>query len=204
MPNDPRHILIVDDEQDIRSLLKLTLEDKGYVCHTAESAKEAIEVLNTESVDLALLDIIMPEMTGLSLSKYVKETFPGVAIVFVTSVDDMNLAFDCVKEGADDYIIKSKINSRVLQAVGQALERRDASRERERQLSHLEELLEDQATALRHKSQEITALNRMFREGLEVDPEEAKEPNLDRELLNVEVRPWLTERDADAGSQDDA
>ena len=197
MPNDPRHILIVDDEQDIRSLLKLTLEDKGYVCHTADSAKAAIEVLNTESVDLALLDIIMPEITGLSLYKYVKETFPGIAIVFVTAVDDMNLAFDCVKEGADDYIIKSKISSRMLQAVGQALERRDASRERDRQLSHLE----DQAPALRHKSQEITALNRMFREGLEVDPEEATEPNLDRVLLNVlEARPWLTERDA----QDDA
>ena len=164
MPNDPRHILIVDDEQDIRSLLKLTLEDKGYVCHTAESAKEAIEVLNTESVDLALMDIIMPEMTGLSLSKYVKETFPGVAIVFVTSVDDMNLAFDCVKEGAADFIIKSKIPFRLLEAVGQALERRAASRERERQL---EELLEDQATALRRKSQEITALNRMFRDNLE-------------------------------------
>ena len=204
MPNNARHILIVDDEQDIRRLLKGKLEGKGYICRTADSAEAAIEVLNAEPVDLILIDIIMPDMTGLTLFKYIRELFPDTAIIFVTSVDDMNLAFDCVKEGADDYIIKSKINSRVLQAVGQALERRAASRERERQLSHLEELLEDQATALRHKSQEITALNRMFREGLEVDPEEAKEPNLDRELLNVEVRPWLTERDADTGSQDDA
>ena len=205
MPNDPQHILIVDDEPDIRNLLKLTLEGNGYVCHTADNAKAAIEVLNTESVDLALMDIIMPEMTGLSLSKYVRETFPGIAIVFVTSVDDMNLAFDCVKEGADDYIIKSKIRSRVLQAVGQALERREASLERDRQLSHLADLVEDQATALQHKSQEITALNRMFQDRLEVDPEEATEQDLNRGLLNVlEASPWLTERDANAGSQGDA
>ncbi len=43
MPNDPQHILIVDDEQDIRNLLRLTLEANGYVCHTAENAKAAIE-----------------------------------------------------------------------------------------------------------------------------------------------------------------
>jgi len=199
MPNDPQHILIVDDEQDIRNLLRLTLEANGYVCHMAENAKAAIEVLREESVDLALMDIIMPEMTGLSLAKYVKETFPGIAIVFVTSVDDMNLAFDCVKEGADDYIMKSKIRSQVVQAVGQALERREASRERDRQLGHMVDLVKDQAMELQHKSQEIIALNRMFQEKLEANLDEATEPDLDWGLLNVfESIPWLTERDANA------
>ncbi len=199
MPNDPQHILIVDDEQDIRNLLRLTLEANGYVCHMAENAKAAIEVLREESVDLALMDIIMPEMTGLSLAKYVKETFPRTAIIFVTSVDDMNLAFDCVKEGADDYIMKSKIRSQVVQAVGQALERREASRERDRQLGHMVDLVKDQAMELQHKSQEIIALNRMFQEKLEANLDEATEPDLDWGLLNVfESIPWLTERDANA------
>lgn len=199
MPNDPQHILIVDDEQDIRNLLRLTLEANGYVCHSAENAKAAIEVLSEEPVDLALMDIIMPEMTGLSLAKYVKETFPGIAIVFVTSVDDMNLAFDCVKEGADDYIMKSKIRSQVVQAVGQALERRKASRERDRQLGHLVDLVQDQAMELQHKSQEIIALNRMFQEKLEANLDEATEPDLDWGLLNVfESTPRLTKRDANA------
>ena len=199
MPNDPQHILIVDDEQDIRNLLRLTLEANGYVCHSAENAKAAIEVLSEEPVDLALMDIIMPEMTGLSLAKYVKETFPGIAIVFVTSVDDMNLAFDCVKEGADDYIMKSKIRSQVVQAVGQALERREASRERDRQLGHLVDLVQDQAMELQHKSQEIIALNRMFQEKLEANLDEVTEPDLDWGLLNVfESTPRLTKRDANA------
>ena len=164
MPNNAQHILIVDDEQDIRSLLKVTLQEKGYVCHTADSAKAAIEVLNSESVDLALIDIIMPELTGLSLFKHLRETIPDMAIVFVTSVDDMNLAFDCVKEGADDFIVKSKIPLRLVEAVGQALKRRDAALEGVRHVRNLEGMVEHQATALQNRSQEITALNRMFRE----------------------------------------
>ena len=205
MQDNARHILIVDDEQDIRSLLKVGLEDKGYVCHTADSAKAAIEVLNMESVDLTLIDIIMPEMTGLSLFKYMRELFPGMAIIFVTTVDDMSLAFDCVKEGAYDYIVKSNIPFRLVQAVRQALERRDAAILMGQHLSHLEELVEHQASVLRHKYQEITALNRMFRDRLEVDSEEASDLDLDQELLKVlEASPWLTEPDADGGSKDDA
>ena len=205
MPNNARHILIVDDEQDIRRLLKARLEGKGYVCHTADSAEAAIEVLNAEPVDLMLIDIIMPDMTGLTLFKYIRELFPDTAIIFVTSVDDMNVAFDCVKEGAYDYIVKDKIPYRLVQAVGQALERRDASREIDRHLSHLEELVDNQAVALRQKFQEIAALNQLFRDKIEVHPEEATELDLDRELLNVlQGSPWLTEPDADAGSQEHA
>jgi len=207
MPNSARHILIVDDEQDIRSLLKKSLEAKEYICHTADSAEAAIEVLNTEPVDLALIDIIMPETTGLSLFKYMRELFPGMAIIFVTTVDDMNLALDCIKEGANDFIVKSKIPFRLVPAVREALERCDASREMDRHLSHLEELVEHQATVLRHKFQEITSLNRMFRDKLEVDSEEASDlvQELDQELLKVlEVSPGLTEPDADPDSQSDA
>ena len=167
MPDNARHILIVDDEQDIRSLIQLHLQDKGYLCYTANSAEAAMEVINTEPVELALLDIIMPEMTGLSLFKHIRETFPDIGIVFVTSVDDMNLAFDCVKEGAADFIIKSKIPFRLLEAVGQALARRDAAIQKDQHLISLEGLVEHQAAVIQHRSQEITALNRMFRDNLE-------------------------------------
>ena len=173
MPNDARQILIVDDEQDIRSLLKVSLEKKGYLCHTADGAEAAMEVLIKEPVDLALIDIIMPGMTGLSLFKHIKETFPGVAIVFVTNVDDMNLAFDSIIDGAYDYIIKSKIPFKLFQSVERALGLRDAAIQRDRHMDHLEELVEHQSSALRQKFQEITALNRMFRDKLTVEPEES-------------------------------
>ncbi len=167
MRNNSRRNLIVDDEQNIRSLIQFQLQKKGYLCHTAASAEAAMDVLSSEAVDLALIDIIMPEKTGLSLFKHVRETYPAVAVIFVTSVDDMNLAFDCVKEGAADFIIKSKIPFRLLEAVGQALARRDAAIQKDQHLISLEGLVEHQAAVLQHRSQEITALNRMFRDNLE-------------------------------------
>ena len=154
MPNSARQILIVDDNQDIRSLMKLTLMNQGYICHTADGAEAALAVLNTECVDLALIDIIMPGMTGISLFKQVRATFPETAIVFVTSVDDMNLAFDNVKEGAFDYIIKSTIPHRLLETVEQAIGWRDANMERNRRLGDLQTLAEHQTADLQLKSQE--------------------------------------------------
>jgi|TARA_B110000263_G_scaffold245162_1_gene254286 two-component system OmpR family response regulator len=69
MPNTVRQILIVDDSQDIRNLIKVCLENQGYTCHTADGAEAVLAVLRDEVVDLALLDIIMPGMTGISLFK---------------------------------------------------------------------------------------------------------------------------------------
>ena len=154
MRESARQILIVDDNQDIRSLIKLTLVNQGYVCHTADGAEAALAVLNSEPIDLALIDVIMPGMTGLSLFKRIKKSFAETAIVFVTSVDDMNLAFDSVKEGAYDYIVKSTIPHRLLETVEQALGWRDANMERNRRLSDLQALAENQTADFRSISQD--------------------------------------------------
>ncbi len=126
MANARSHILIVDDEEDIRGLLKATLEAQGHVCHSASSGQEAIEILSSVDVDLALIDIIMPVMSGLSLFKYIREYFPDVAIVFVTNVHDMNLAFDLIKDGAYDYLVKSRIQHGLVQSVERSLKERSA------------------------------------------------------------------------------
>ncbi len=152
MPNNARQVLIVDDNQDIRSLIKLTLVNQGYDCHTADGAEAALAILKTEPVDLALIDIIMPEMTGISLFKQIKQTHPETAIIFITSVDDMSLAFDSVKEGAYDYLIKSKIPYRLIKTVEQALGWRDANVERSRRLSDLRMLADNQLSRLGQKA----------------------------------------------------
>ena len=81
MPNNTRQILIVDDNQDIRNLIRVCLVDQGYTCHTASGATAAMEVLRKEPIELALLDIIMPGMTGISLFKQIRESHPDTAIV---------------------------------------------------------------------------------------------------------------------------
>ena len=152
MPDIARQVLIVDDNQDIRSLIELTLANRGYDCHTADGAEAALAILKTEPVDLALIDVIMPGMTGLSLFKQIKQTYPETAIVFVTSVDDMNLAFDSVKEGAYDYLIKSKIPYRLIETVEQALGWRDANIARDRRLGDLRMLADHQISQLGQES----------------------------------------------------
>lgn len=156
MPNDPRQVLIVDDDQDIRTLIKLTLVNQGYDCLTADGAEAALAILKTEPIDLALIDVIMPGMTGLSLFKQIRQIYPGTAIVFVTGVDDMNLAFDSVKQGAYDYLIKSKIPHRLVETVEQALGWRDAKLERDRRLGDLRVLADNQLSELGQESEGTT------------------------------------------------
>lgn len=99
-------ILIVDDSLDNRLLYTKGLEGRGYVCHTDSSGGAALEVLSREPVDIALIDIMMPGMTGSSLFQHVNELHPEVAVIFLKAVDDLNIAVDHIKKGAYDYLVK--------------------------------------------------------------------------------------------------
>jgi DNA-binding NtrC family response regulator len=152
MPNNARQVLIVDDNQDVRTLIKVTLVNQGYDCHTADGAEAALAILKRNPVDLALIDVIMPGMTGLSLFRQIKRIYPETAIIFVTSVDDMSLAFGSVKEGAYDYLIKSKIPHRLVETIEQALGWRDANIERDWRLHDLQVLADNQLSEVGQKS----------------------------------------------------
>ena len=162
MQKSKKRILIVDDEDGIRDLLKERLEEEGYTCHTASTGDAALEVLAAEPVHVALLDIIMPGMTGLSLFKQIKETYPKVAVVFVTAVDDLNIAVDHLKNGAYDYVVKPVTRNRLTQAVEEALRKRNASSEVEEHQRLLEEQAARQATELEARVRELSSLNRVF------------------------------------------
>ena len=154
MPDKARQILIVDDNQDIRSLIKLTLVSQGYICHTADGAEEAVALLKSDCVDVALVDVIMPGMTGLSLFSQIQDSYPETAIVFVTNINDMNLALESVRKGAYDYIIKSTIPHKLVETVSQAIVWRDANLKRERRLDDIRALADNQAAELHNFSQE--------------------------------------------------
>ncbi len=162
MPDASPQILSVDDDKSIRALIKAKLEKQGYQCHSASNGGAAIELLKSVDVDLALLDIIMPVMTGLSLFQVIKELTPEVGVIFVTSIDDMDLALNCIKNGALDYVVKSKIRYRLVPAVEHSLERRAAMLGKYRRLGQLETLLNVQAELIDHKSREISALNQLI------------------------------------------
>ena len=160
--NRNHQILIVDDESGLLDLHQESLEEAGFICFTAESGKEALEVLAVEAIDVAVIDIIMPGMSGLELFQQMKEQYPWIAVLFVTAVDQMDVAVSRVKGGASDYLIKPVSKAKLIGAVGEALEKQNEYLENSGHQQHLEELLVHQSRALRNKVREVRALNRMF------------------------------------------
>ncbi len=118
------NILIVDDNNDIRDLLKKYLEKKGYQCFPAENAVEAMSCFNRERIDLALLDINMPGKSGVELLQEAKSSFPEAAFIMATAADDYSIASHCLDIGADDYIVKPFQMLRVLVSVRNTLEKK--------------------------------------------------------------------------------
>ena len=97
-------ILIVDDEEKIRELIRMNLELAGYKCDEAEDGEIALEKLNKFSPDLALLDIMLPKKNGYEIAQsFIKQNVP---IIFLTAKDSVTDKVKGLKLGADDYIVK--------------------------------------------------------------------------------------------------
>ena len=170
--------MVVDDEKDLRELLQEDLEDAGFVCFTASSGRDALGVLAAEEIDLAVVDVMMPEMSGVDLFTKVKEEYPRVAVLFVSVENRMDVAVSQIKGGALDYLVKPVEKTKLIEAVHEALEKQSAYLENFGHQQHLEELLVHQSKALENKILEVKALNRMFAElpDTGVSPEPAPPP----------------------------
>ena len=94
MATPKARILVVDDEEGIRELLKDILEEEGYICLTAGSGLEALQFTDSEAVDLALVDMIMPGINGATLFQLLRGLYPDLAVVFITAVSDVDLAVE--------------------------------------------------------------------------------------------------------------
>ena len=115
-------ILVVDDEVQIRRVLRSTLTSNGYDILEAKNGEEAIRTVMREHPDLILLDVNMPEMSGLETCRKIRLSFPG-PIIMVTVRDserDKIAALDC---GADDYVVKPFAVGELLARIRSALRR---------------------------------------------------------------------------------
>ena len=101
-------LLITEDERDLLDTLYYNFKKENYDVYTASSGKEAIEILNRQSIDLAILDIMLPDMSGLDVCKHIKinrsESHTAVIILTAKGEEiDRILGFEL---GADDYVVK--------------------------------------------------------------------------------------------------
>ncbi len=115
-------ILVVDDEEGIRTSLRSILEDEGYQVAVAASGAEALKICGTDPPDLMILDIWMPEMDGLETLRRVKEFVPTTQVMMMSGHGSIETAVKAVKLGAYDYIEKPLSLESVTLRVKHALE----------------------------------------------------------------------------------
>lgn len=119
-------ILLVDDEPLMLDLLALYLSPYGYKCIKSNSGMEAINILNKETIDLVILDIMMPQMDGWTTCKKIRET-SNVPIVMVTARNDTMDVVKGLKYGADDYVTKPFQEPELLARIEALLRRASVS-----------------------------------------------------------------------------
>lgn len=114
-------ILVVDDEEDMRTTLAILLEAEGYTVITAMNGHGAMERLKKEPVDMVVSDIRMPDMDGIELLQQAKAVNPTIPVVMVTGYGSAELAVEAMKLGAFDYLQKPFDNERLYDVVRSAL-----------------------------------------------------------------------------------
>ena len=130
------NILICDDQPDIVNALKIYLTPDGYGLYTAYNGKEAIELLQREDIHLVLLDIMMPQMDGITAASKIRE-FSNVPIIFLTAKSETEDLVLGLNVGADDYITKPFVPVEVLARVRSQLRRYAKLGSRVEETSHL-------------------------------------------------------------------
>ncbi|HEX8948399.1 MAG TPA: sigma-54 dependent transcriptional regulator [Dissulfurispiraceae bacterium] len=117
-------ILIVDDEEIVRTSCLRILPAGEYRVETAENGEEALERLRNSPVDLVLTDLVMPGMSGIELLKAVKEGYPDLEVIVITGYGTVKTAVEALKYGAYDYIEKPFTPEALLNAVERCLEKK--------------------------------------------------------------------------------
>ena len=100
------NILIVDDEQSYRQLLSLVFESDGHSIRTATNGREALTLLQQDTIDVVISDVRMPDMDGIEMLSSVRETQPDLGVVLMTAFASVETAREAFKLGADDFIQK--------------------------------------------------------------------------------------------------
>jgi DNA-binding NtrC family response regulator len=123
------HLLIVDDEPDLRWVLRGLFEDEGFEVQEAGDGQEALQIVERREPDVVLSDMRMPHVSGLQLLRELRARKPELPVILLSAVEDLATAVDAIKEGAFDYQAKPFDGPRLLLSVRRAAEQRALRRE---------------------------------------------------------------------------
>jgi CheY-like chemotaxis protein len=123
MDKSKSRILIVDDDRDTIAILTRQLESEGYECVSAASGAAALATLRATPVDVILLDVMMPEMTGLQVCEHLRadETLRQIPVILVTCRDDMETRARGMSLGVSEYLTKPIVKEELLTRIAAQL-----------------------------------------------------------------------------------
>ena len=112
-------VLIADDQELIRQSLQIVLESKDYICVTdaVANGQEVIQSIRKEKPDVILMDIRMPKMDGVQCTKIIKENYPQIKIIILTTFDDDEFVYSALKYGASGYLLKGVSMEELVKAI---------------------------------------------------------------------------------------
>ncbi len=135
----PVQCLVVDDDPQVRDSLVRVIQEQGLACLATASADEALAYLSAhDGVAVLITDIRMPGTDGVALLSEVRRRHPDTAVIMVSAVADVQIAVECLKMGALDYIAKPMVIGEVQARVAKALEKRELTLQNRYYQQHLE------------------------------------------------------------------
>ncbi len=141
-------ILIVDDDPTLVDFLKLLLESEGYETEDASDGEAALEQISKFDPEVVLLDYMMPNMDGLDVLRHVSQNYATSFVVMLTGKGSEEVAVECMKAGAVDYVLKPFDNERLLSVIRSALRYRESELKKREMTESLKELSEQLDTIL--------------------------------------------------------
>lgn len=148
-------VLVVDDEPLPRQLFSDVLREAGHVTHEASNGHRALEIVRQESIDVVLLDIMMPGISGLEVLGKLGEFAPDSPVIIVTANPTSENAIAALRLGAFDFIVKGFKNEVMLATVSRALERRRMAIRNKTLIRQLEAKIAELLTILREHAEQL-------------------------------------------------
>ncbi len=154
-----RKVLIIDDEEKLRSLLARIIGLEGFDVITAGDCSSALKKLDQNEIDVVLCDVKLPDGNGVELSKKIKEKYPLVEIILLTAYGNIPDGVQAIKNGAFDYITKGDDNNKIIPLIGRAIEKVDLAK----RVIHLEKQL-----SKKHSFDSVIGKSKLIQKSIEL------------------------------------
>ncbi len=122
---DKGTVLVLDDEEVMREILQTLLEGEGYRVKLAENGEEGLALARREPIDVAVVDVMLPDTSGIDVLDELKKSDPEMVVVMITAFASVETAITAMKRGAFDYITKPFKNDEVLIVVSNGMKQRN-------------------------------------------------------------------------------